>query len=293
MAALESIKADLLGIAVIQSRWDQPIETNTSRAVDWINEAARGGARVVVFPEAYLTTYDFPYAKTIEDDRVQDAVNTVRQACRDNGVYAITGTLQRRSGDEKLLNMAHIIGPDGRVIHEYAKLFLGGKEENDSCRRGDKVSMFEIDGIASSVIICRDGRHPELTAMATMAGAQIIFQISNNCDTIEKSWWKDTAGRSSHPLSPRTANFHVCANAVGFNRGGDQLTLGHSFILDPSGLPLVEGGRYDECLLITRLTIQRATRRFAIQSLTHPEMLVEDWAAIVAKIQKHKDDEVR
>ena len=225
IAGTPSEKPTTLTISVVQSRWDQDISTNTARAKLQIARAADLGAQVVVFPEAHLTTYDYPYAKSLTAAEIEKALRAVEETCSQHNVYAITGTLQYRSDREKLLNMAHVIAPTGQVVHEYAKIHLGGSVELASCRRGQKISLFEIYGVPSSVIICRDGRHPDLTSLITMAGAEVIYQISNNCDTIEKSWWKDQAGRSSQPLSPRTANFHVCSNAVGFNRAGDQLTL--------------------------------------------------------------------
>ena len=46
----------------------------------------------------------------------------------------------------------------------------------------------------------RDGRHPELYRIPSMAGAQILFHPSCSSDEIEAVIWKRTSGRAQQPI---------------------------------------------------------------------------------------------
>jgi predicted amidohydrolase len=57
----------------------------------------------------------------------------------------IVGTIQKTH--DRFLNLAHVIDPTGEIAHEYAKVQMADRDEKAYCRSGDKLSLFEIDGI--------------------------------------------------------------------------------------------------------------------------------------------------
>ena len=117
-----------------------------------------------------------------------------------------------------------------------------------------------MDGMLCTLVICRDGRHPELYRIPAMAGAQILFHPSCSSDEIEAVCWKRTAGRAQQPVGPNSRIFHCVANTIGQSPDGKQTSSGGSFIREPNGLPLAEAGFYQEEMITAVLDLSRADR---------------------------------
>ena len=148
---------DTLQVSCVQLPWARSIEQNVQNALRYVEAAARDGSRVVLFPEANLTSYYLPYAVGLPPDVVQAALNKTCQAAADHGIWVIAGTIHRTP--DRFLNLAHVIDPKGAVVHEYAKVQMAGRDEKQYCRGGDKLFLFRIDGVWCTLVICRDGRH--------------------------------------------------------------------------------------------------------------------------------------
>jgi predicted amidohydrolase len=276
-----------LQVSCAQMHWAVSIERNLEAILHYIDEAARLGSRVVLFPEATLTSYFFPYLIELPAAQVQSAFARVCGAAREHGIYVIAGTIRKTA--DRFLNLAHVIAPDGDVIHEYAKIHMAGRDEKKYCRGGNKLSLFSIDGIACTLAICRDGRHPELYRIPAMAGAQILFHPSCSSDEIEAVAWKRISGRAQQPAGPSSQIFHCVANTVGQSPDGLQTSSGASFIREPNGIPLAEAGYYQEELITAVLDISRATRGYVLDSLRNPPFLSGYWGNMVEEVKRRKD----
>jgi omega-amidase len=285
---------EALQVSCVQMHWARTLDFNLKHVLYFIRSAAAEGSRVVLFPEATLTGYYFPYLTTLDPAQVQDALDAVAQAAREMSLWVIVGAIWRgaiqRMAD-RYLNLAHVISPDGIVVHSYAKVHMAGTDEQRYCRGGDNLSLFEIDGILCTMVICRDGRHPELYRLPAMAGAQILFHPSCSSDELEAVWWKRTSGRAQQPAGPSTRIYHCVANTVGQSPDGVQASSGQSFIRDPSGLPLAEAGYYQEEMITAVLDLSRADRFYALESLQHPPFLRPYWEAMVREVKERAKQE--
>ena len=277
----------VLQVSCVQTHWAKPIEYNLDRTLHFIEAAAREGSRVVLFPETNLTSYYFPYAVELDPQKVESALNETREAAARHNIWVIAGTLKKTA--DRLLNLAHVINSSGEIVHEYAKVHLAGRDEQKYCRGGDKLSLFEIDGIACTLVICRDGRHPELYRIPAMAGAQILFHPSCSSDEIEAVAWKRLSGRAQHPVGPHTKIFHCVANTIGQSPDGKQTSSGASFIREPSGIPLAEAGYYQEEMITSVLDLSRADRSYIRDSMADPPFLAQYWAEMVKATHARKD----
>lgn len=271
-----------LQISCVQMHWARPLARNLERTLYYIRLAAAEGSRVVVFPETSLTGYYFPDVLRLDPRDLQAALERTCQAAAEAGVWVIAGSL-RRTGD-RFLNLAHVISPRGEIVHEYAKVHLAGRDERQYCRAGDKLSLFELDGIRCTLAICRDGRHPEVYRLPAMLGAQILFQPSCSSDELDAVVWKRTAGRAQLPAGPTTRIFHCVANTIGQSPDGRQSSSGQSFIRDPDGLPLAEAGWYQEEMITAVLELARADRKYALDSLQDPPFLRPYWDAMLQAV---------
>lgn len=263
--------------------WAKPLEFNLARTLHYIRAAADYGSRVVLFPEANLTSYYFPYVIELPPAKIQAALDQVCAASAQAGIWTIVGTLRRTSN--KFLNLAHVINPQGRVAYEYAKVNLAGRDEKKYCRGGNKLALFEIDGVPCTLVICRDGRHPELYRLPAMAGAQILFHPSCSSDEIEAVTWKRTSGRAQQPVGPNTRIFHCVANTIGEPPDGQQTSSGSSFIREPNGLPLAEAGWYQEEMITAVLDLARADRSYVLDSLKNPPFLRKYWQQMIREVK--------
>jgi len=138
-------KSQTLQVSCVQLHWARPLEYNLERTLEYIDRAADSGSRVVVFPEANLTSYYFPYITDLPAAEVHRALSAVCEAAAFYNVWVIAGTIRKTRS--KYLNLAHVISPEGKITHEYAKTHLAGVDEKKYCRAGNKFSLFQIDGI--------------------------------------------------------------------------------------------------------------------------------------------------
>jgi len=267
--------------------WAKSLAFNLQRTLHYISAAADYGSRVVLFPEANLTSYYFPFVMGLDPDAVLHALEQTCTAARQSDIWVIAGTI--RKTQDRFLNIAHVIDPNGDVMHEYAKVNMAGRDEQKYCRGGDKLSLFEIDGVLCTLTICRDGRHPELYRIPAMAGAQILFQPSCSSDEIEAVCWKRTSGRAQQPVGPNSKMFHCVANTIGESPDGKQTSSGSSFIREPNGIPLAEAGFYQEEMITAVLDLSRADRSYILDSMKNPPFLAAYWQQMVEEMRTRKD----
>jgi len=276
-----------LQVSCVQLHWAKSVDRNLERTLHYIRSAAAEGSRVVLFPETNLTSYYFPDVIKQDPATVQAALDETCQAARASGIWVIAGTLRKTA--DRYLNLAHVIDPKGKIVHEYAKAHMAGRDEQRYCRGGNKLSLFEIDGILCTLVICRDGRHPELYRLPAMAGAQVLFHPSCSSDDIEAVIWKRTSGRAQQPVGPNSKIFHCVANTVGQSPDGKQSSSGASFIREPSGMPLVEAGWYQEEMITATLDLERADRNYVLDSLKDPPFLSHHWEAMLKEVKARAD----
>jgi len=276
-----------LQVSCVQMHWAKSLEFNLERTLHYIKAASEYGSRVVLFPEANLTSYYFPYAIKLNQRKITDALNKTRASAKKHKVWVIAGTIQKAR--DRFLNLAHVISPAGQIAHEYAKVNMAGKDEKTYCRGGNKLSLFEIDGILCTLVICRDGRHPELYRIPVMAGARILFHPSCSSDEIEAVCWKRRAGRAQQPVAPNSKIFHCVANTIGEAPDGKQTSSGSSFIREPNGIPLAEAGFYQEEMITAVLDLSRADRSYVLDSMKNPPFLTKHWQNMIKEVKARAD----
>ena len=287
MDTSEKTISQTLQISCVQLHWGKPLERNLDRTLHHIRAAAECGSRVVLFPEATLTGYYFPTLVELSPSSVQAALDETCRAAAAHRIWVIAGSIRKTS--DRFLNLAHVINPAGSIVHEVAKVHMAGRDEQKYCRGGDKLSLFAIDGILCTLVICRDGRHPELYRLPAMAGAQILFHPSCSSDEIEAVAWKRVSGRAQQPVGPNTRIFHCVANTVGQSPDGKQTSSGGSFIREPNGLPLAEASLYQEEMITAVLDLARADRAYVLDSLRNPPFLARYWSQMVEEVKARAD----
>ena len=258
-----------LRVAAVQMRSTRDLAENARRVRDHLRRCKADGARVAVFPECALTGYfDEEYHRALRADELAEAERAVSAACRELDIYAVVGTTTRDG--EKLFDSALVIDPRGRLIERYHKVQLAERWP----AAGDQLSVFRVDGVPCSIIICHDERYPELVRLPVLAGARVVFYVSH-----------ESGLREEHKLGPYRAQvqaraventvYVVHANAPADEGGGG--SHGQSRVVAPDGRILREASMFKDEVIAETLDLSKATGAFALNSLRRGPL--GDWWA--------------
>jgi predicted amidohydrolase len=148
---------------------------NLELAVQYLDEAAAAGARIVTFPEGFPGPYwDHPDWSPFEP---------IAAKARQHGMYIIYGTVDR--AEEKAPGIYCValkfVGPDGKLIDTYQRL-QPTPEEVNRVLTGDKVIapgqrlvVHDVDGVRVGMLVCSEIFCPELARLLALEGAEIIL----------------------------------------------------------------------------------------------------------------------
>ena len=255
-----------LSVAAVQMRSSDNLQDNVARIKGFIKDCAAKGIRVAAFPECALTGYNGNVITKLTAEQINQAEKQVAEACRESSIYAIVG-MPYRDG-QKLFNSAVVISPEGKVIERYHKNQLAESWPDP----GDHLSVFRIDGVPCSIIICHDERYPELVRLPVLAGAKVIFYLSHESGVTEE----DKIGPYRAQIQARAVEntvYIVHANAPA-NKDATG-SHGQSRIVTPVGKIIQEASIFHEDLLTALLDLAKANRGNAMKSLTRGPL--QDW----------------
>jgi predicted amidohydrolase len=258
-AAAQQAKAPTLRVAAVQMRSSRDLADNVARVQKSLRDCARDGVRVVVFPECALTGYFADLIQGLTAEQLDGAEREVARTCREAGIYAVVGT-PHRDGD-RLFNSAVVIDPSGRVVERYHKIQLAESWPEP----GDHLSVFKVDGVPCSVIICHDERYPELVRLPVLAGARVIFYLSH-----------ESGVRAENKVNPYRAQIQARAventvYVVHANAPANPDTTGshgQSRLVAPDGNVIQEASVFGEDVVSGTLDLAKATGDNARRSLT-------------------------
>lgn len=154
-------------------------------------EAVRQGARLVVFPECMNSGYlfdDKAHCLRIAEPVDGRFAQAVAALCREHGLYIATGFTEL--GDDGLAyNTALLFDPDGELIGHYQKQFLATHDQNwfEVGVKGNPVVDTALGRIG--LLICFDGRIPEIARCLAAQGAEVILDMANFFTMDQADMW--------------------------------------------------------------------------------------------------------
>ncbi|MEU9731397.1 carbon-nitrogen hydrolase family protein [Streptomyces sp. NPDC048002] len=245
-AAQHGFPARPLRIAAAQARAEAgDVEANVSAVAALVRDAARAGARLVVFPEKFLSGYEpdliradpHQYAIQPGDPRL----SPVSDACRETGTVAVVGAAFHDQGD--LYVSALVVDANGELVTRYDKQQLF-KSEREIYREGAAGCTLEIEGWRLGLGICYDSGFPEHARAAALDGCHAyvvgaLFSVGGGYHE-SRTWFPARALDNTC--------YAVLANHIGTTGGWD--ACGSSAIWGPDGRTLAEAG-VDQPELIT------------------------------------------
>ena len=230
---------------------------NLDRIRARLDEAARLGARLVVFPECALPGYCFeskdearPHAEPIPGP----STRVLAEDCRRLNVFAAVGMLETRPQDDALFNACALIGPRG-IVATYRKVHLPVLGIDRFTTPGDQpFAVHDLGGLRVGITICYDGSFPEAARCLMLLGADLILLPTN---------WPTGARSTAQLIIPARALenhvYYAAVNRIGSERGFE--FIGMSRILGCGGEFLAMTDAADERILLATIDPTQARNK--------------------------------
>ncbi|MET8545042.1 carbon-nitrogen hydrolase family protein [Kitasatospora sp. NPDC004799] len=233
------------------------IPANVAQAAELIREAARAGARLVLFAEKFLSGYE---PELISSDPARYTVQPgdprlapIAEACRETGTAAVVGAAVTDGADLRV--SALVLGPDGGLVTRYDKQHLF-KAERDYYRPGTAGCTLELDGWRLGLGVCYDSGFPEHARAAALDGCHAylvgaLFSVGHGHHE-SRTWFPARALDNTL--------YTVLANHIGHTGGWH--TCGGSAVWGPDGRLIAEASEDQRELVVVDLdpTVLRRTR---------------------------------
>lgn len=264
-------------VASVQMHSSHDLAENVDRICEHLDDCARQGVRVAVFPECATTGYFEKDIPGYSEKDFREAEDKIAKSCIENGIYAVIGTPRFENGI--LYNVAIVIDDEGKTIFSQPKIHLIGRDKQWS-QPGNRLGVFRIDDILCSIFICHDSRYPELVRLPVLKGARLIFYPSCEGNISKEHEIEDSRAQ----MVARAEENNVYLINANTPQRLDPLEGSHgkSAIIDPNGLILQEASIFKEDVLIEVLDMTRASGNRANKSLEADFM--REWWEIGMKL---------
>ncbi len=240
-----------------ESAWD-----NVGRHLELAEEAARRGARLVVWPESAV-----PFLF----DENRELALLLRELTRGQGIYLFFGNDDREwpagghgaSGAERararIYVGAKLLDPSGEIVARYRKIqlvpfgeyvplhalfTLGGRyaaklvQEVSDFTPGSEATTGVVDGHRLGGYICYEAIFPGLVRRFAAGGAELLVNVTND------AWYGTTSAPHQHLAM---AAFRAVENRRYMVRAAN---TGISAVVDPWGRVLERTALFDRALLV-------------------------------------------
>jgi predicted amidohydrolase len=203
---------------------------NIALATKYVEDAVRQGAELVVFPECMDTGYLFDsaehcrrLAETVTDGPFVKALSALS---RKHGIFIASGVTEWDPAKEKIFNSGVMFGRKGELVAHYHKQFLATHDQNWFAfgERGCPVVDTDLGRIG--LLICFDGRIPEIFRSMALQGAEVIVDMANFFAMDQADMWGPAR-------SYENGVWLVAATKAGYERS--IYYPGGSMIVDPKG----------------------------------------------------------
>lgn len=207
-----------------------------------LTAAAAAGARMAVFPEVFLPGYN------VADPRLAargmpDWIGLLTPLVQRAGCGIAIGVAERDGG--AVYNSALVIGAEGRFLAQYRKTQLYGPRENSLYRAGSSLTVFDLEGTKTALLICYDIEFAPLLRKLAAEGVTLIL-----CPTANMMPYTHVARLTVPSQAVNHAVAIAYANYCGVE--GDLTYCGGSVLVGADGMVQAQAGA-GEALLIADL----------------------------------------
>ncbi len=238
-----------MSVAVIQMVSQDDVLANLVAARSLLEQAAAGGARLVVLPEnfAAMGCRDLAALGRAEALGEGPILPWLARAARELNLWIVAGTLPLPPDDQpqaKALACSLLIDQHGQRVARYDKLHLfdvevadnrGQYRESADYAHGARLVLADTPVGRLGMSVCYDLRFPEMYTALRNAGAELISVPAAFTAVTGAAHWQVLL----RARAIETQCYLLAANQGGIHPGG-RATFGHSVIVDPWGLLMAE-----------------------------------------------------
>ena len=225
----------------LRARDIEDAEANLQNILRALDEAGAAGADLVLLPEcsypAYYLKDRAPYARA--GVRPYSEITALFAEKTRKYSYWLAAGLVVPKPSGGLSNSGVVFGPDGEIRGQYDKSFLW-HFDTQWFERGAQFPVFDIGFCRVGILICADGRLPEIARSLALNGAEVILDLT--------AWV--ASGRETAKLSNIQCEYMMPVRA--FENGvwvaaadkwgtedGSIVYAGRSCVIDPLGVTRV------------------------------------------------------
>ncbi len=243
--------------ALDSCRWKESLR----KGLFSVEEAARSGARLVLLPEAFFPGYYLRGMMEGEQEwRSFDVCALFSEKARQLKIHLAAGMVLFT--EEGPVNSAVLWGPDGRELLRTVKSNLWHFDEK-YVRPGRSFSVADTSLGRIGMMICADGRIPEVARILALRKASLILDLTNLTST----------GRDRKTLSNPQLDYMLpvraaenglwiaVADKVGLE-AGSVLNCGGSRVIGPKGETVAAASSWKEELLFA--SVDLSARGYAL-----------------------------
>lgn len=207
-----------------------------------VEQAAAGGAELVVLTEMFATGFSMRPERVAEDEG-GESEQWLRDLAAELGI-TLVASLAQRGADGAYRNNALLVRPDGTTTR-YAKIHpFSYAGEHEKYAAGTDFTTVVVDGVRVSLFVCYDLRFAdEFWALARDTDLYVV--VANWPATRQEHWRALLRARAIENQA-----YVLGVNRVGTVTGArrDAEYTGGSVLLDPLGQPLFEAGSQEVVL---------------------------------------------
>lgn len=257
------------------------VPRNLEKHLDYIDEARKNGADLIIFPELSLTGYvlqDLTPTVAIHPTPSDPVFSKLLEASK--AIDIIFGFVEEDERNRFYIASAYLSA--GEVLHVHHKVYLptyGLFDEGRFFAWGNEIRAFDTRFGRVGMLICEDFWHASLPYLLWLDGADIFFFTSaspgrglpaaSECDAparLDSARWVDDINRAYAGLF---TSFVVHTNKVGYEDGLN--FWGGASVFDPDGEAVVLGPQHQEALVLAELDLNHLHRTRARLPLLRDE----------------------
>jgi predicted amidohydrolase len=226
-----------VGLCQVRAYDLEQAEANLANLLRALDEAGEAGAQLVGLPECAYPAYYLKDADPYSRPGVrpfEEVCGLFAEKAKRWGYWLAAGmAVPHRAG--KLTNSGVVFGPDGEMKGRYDKAFLW-HFDNNWFEAGTAFPTWDAGFCRFGVLICADGRQPEVARSLAVNGAEVILDL-----TAWVSWGRrveDLSTTQCEYLMPVRAFENGAWVAAADKWGPEDGTIiyaGRSTVIDPLG----------------------------------------------------------
>jgi N-carbamoylputrescine amidase len=258
-----------VNVALLQSHCVADKQSNLTRAIEKIKEAAAKGAQIVCLQELFTSLY-FCDVEDYDNFKLAEPVpgpstDALGQLAADLKVVIIASMFEKRA-QGLYHNTTAVIDADGTFLGKYRKMHIPDDPafyEKFYFTPGDLgYKTFKTKYAHIGVLICWDQWYPEAARITSLMGAEILFYptaigwaTAQDAATNKEQYEAWQTIQRSHAVAN---GVHVVSvNRVGFEQDGAMKFWGGSFVANPFGSIIQQASHDEEETLVVEIDVSK------------------------------------